>query len=41
VKITLEVSDEEAEEVILLLKEIKEILDDLRNINESDEHQSV
>lgn len=40
-KITLEVSDEEAEEVILLLKEIKEILDDLRNINESDEHQSV
>ena len=35
-KITLEVSDEEAEKVMLLLEEIKEILDELRPINEPD-----
>ncbi len=40
-KITLEVSDEEAEKVMLLLEEIKEILDELRPINEPDGKQLV
>jgi len=35
VKITLEISEDEAEEVFLLLQEIKELLEHFKQINES------
>lgn len=34
-KITLEISEDEAEEVFLLLQEIKELLEHFKQINES------